>query len=305
LWAAPSRQKDWADTDTDEDMSFEGPSFSSSFSNESPSAIPSPTIAQPLPSKFQATNKDVAGSYGDGLSMGPPRRPYDSGSDDSLVTPCIDWNAGPTWPEPMVHGQDGIDSQQDGVDVDEFIQRTLAEAAKGPAPGVKKAPGTPVKKVRTLGLDRPWQSAAVSKIGLKDDCDFPSRGGHGNAPRKSLPAAFPGLKSAAKPRGVGKSLLEQCNSDSEGEEESPSGRKNGKYATASLGLGHPPPLPPGAASVAAKGNPPLFLQKGRWLSRRSSSGQFSTISSGSESTSQTNTPTRAKGNGESIRVSTF
>ena len=181
----------------------------------------------------------------------------------------------------------------------------LGRGRQGPAPGVKKAPGTPVKKVRTLGLDRPWQSAAVSKIGLKDDCDFPLRGGHGNAPRKSLPAAFPQLKSAAKPRGAGKSLLDQCNSDSEGEEESPSGRKNGKYATASLGLGHPPPLPPGAASVTGKGNPPLFLQKGRWLSRRSSSGQFSTISSGSESTSQANTPTRAKGNGESIRVSAF
>lgn len=276
-WGAPSTRKDWADSD-DEDMSFEGASFSSSFSNQSPSFIPSPISKHPLPSKYQVTSKEG----GDATSMELPRRPYDSsGSDDSIVTPCVDWNAGPRWPQPFVQDPD------DGVDVDDFILRTLAEAAKGPAPSTKKAPGTPVKKVRTLGLDRPWQTAAVDKIGLKDGCEA-SR----NGPRKSLPAAFPGLNTSKR---QGKSLLEQC-SDSEGEEESPSGRKTGKCARTSLGLGHPPP-PAGGSTV--KGNAPLFLQRSRWLSRRTSSGQFSTISNSSDSSSAANTPTRGKGNGKS------
>lgn len=289
LWGAPPFQKADVDTDTDEDMSFELPSHSSSFSSINAADIPSPKSKQPLPSKYHATNRDSLGNYGD-CSILPPARGLSIGSsdsDDSLVTPCMDSN-GSTWPEPIVHDdEDATIHPPRHVDVDEFIVRTLVAASKGPAPGVKRAPGTPVKKVRTAKLsDRPWQSAAVNKIGLKDDVPDFSR----NAPRKSLPAAFPGLGTFGK-RG-GKSLLDQC-SDSEGEDESPSGRKNGKYATASLGLGHPPPLPPGVTPASTKsGQAPLFLQRSRWL-RRSSSGA---LSSGSDSASQSNTPTRPKGN---------
>ncbi|KAF6760196.1 other/WEE protein kinase [Ephemerocybe angulata] len=264
LWGAPPFQKADVDTDTDEDMSFEVPSHSSSFSSINPADTPSPKSKQPLPSKYHATNRDSLGNYGD-CSILPPARGLSIGSsdsDDSLVTPCMDSN-GSTWPEPIVHDDEDV---------------TIHAPRHGPAP---------VKKVRTAKLsDRPWQSAAVNKIGLKDDVPDFSR----NAPRKSLPAAFPGLGTFGK-RG-GKSLLEQC-SDSEGEDESPSGRKNGKYATASLGLGHPPPLPPGVTPASTKsGQAPLFLQRSRWL-RRSSSGA---LSSGSDSASQSNTPTRPKGN---------
>ncbi|KAF7315533.1 hypothetical protein MIND_00068600 [Mycena indigotica] len=83
-------------------------------------------------------------------------------------------------------------------------------------------------------------------------------------PRKSLPAAFPALgRNPSQP-------TQDIGTDSEGEDESPSGHRD-KYV--GLGLGRP-------------------IARTRWLSRRSSSGAFS---SGSDTNSLTGTPTRAKG----------
>ena len=284
--STPHRQKNGMDTD-DEDMSFDGPA-SSSFSNISD--IPSPVSKRPLPSKYQESRRASTGNYGDFPTVPGLESP---GSDFSLATPALEPHGSSGWPQLNIKIEDESDlfsSSSDGADVDEFIVRTLAAASKGPGPGTKRVPGTPVKKVRTafLGPDRPWQSAATSKIGLKEECDFRK------VPRKSLPAAFPQMDGKR-----GKSLLEQC-SDSEGEEDSPSGRKNGKYAAASLGLGYPPTLPPpgpGYTESATGKNGPFFLTRNRWLTRRSSSGAFS---SGSESTAQgENTPTRSKGMGKS------
>lgn len=191
------------------------------------------------------------------------------GSDDGLITPAIGPSAQSGWPFPKVQGYSSDDQKprhtDDEADVDDFIVRTLATAAKGPAPGSKRPPGTPVKKVRTAFLaDRPWQSCVASKIGLKDEQE-PRK-----VPRKSLPSAFP-ISGA---RAV--HLLEQT--DETDEEDSPSAKKDMKYQDR-VGLGHPQSLfGPNALS-----NP-----RTRWLMRRSSSGAFS---SGSEN-SQNNTPTR-------------
>lgn len=158
-----------------------------------------------------------------------------------------------------------------GVDVDAFIIRTLAAASKGPHLPPKKIPGTPVKKVRMsyFGNDRPWQSAVAPKVGLRNDFDFNKKK---KVPRKSLPAVFPPM--GAKP---------SCDqmTDSEDEQESPITRRE-KYST--LGLGQP------SCKNAVSGIP-----RSRWLMRRSSSGAFS---SGSDSASLANTPTRSKGIGK-------
>ena len=158
-----------------------------------------------------------------------------------------------------------------GVDVDAFIIRTLAAASKGPHLPPKRIPGTPVKKVRMsyFGNDRPWQSAVAPKVGLRNDFDFNKRK---KVPRKSLPAVFPPV--GAKP---------SCDqtTDSEDDQESPITRRE-KYTT--LGLGQP------SCKNAVSGIP-----RSRWLMRRSSSGAFS---SGSDSASLANTPTRSKGIGE-------
>lgn len=338
------------DTDDDEDMSFEEPLRSSSFSSGHEAAdfsfehlSPLLRPKRPLPSKYHATNRDSLGNYGDcsfsggtsaaaasfhatatttgvGATPGKGLRFHSSSdSEESLVTPYVESHS-TSWPEPGVHVQQ---QQTEDVDVDEFIVRTLTAASKGPAPGVKKIPGTPQKKVRTalLGLggggmtmmDRPWQSAVASKIGLKEDCEMARKA----APRKSLPAAFPGLEgfgfgkrfggggkvhdnhnnndNSSSSTGVG---MMDC-SDSEGEEESPSGRKKGKYGngSSSLGFGHPPPLPPGVSGGGAGGSTKnvqahLFLPRTRALARRSSSGTFS-----SSGESASNTPTRTKGAG--------
>ena len=255
---SPSKDGGFSD---DEDMSFEGPAHSSF------SSFTFGETKKPLPSKF---------SNGiDTSSLAPPvcrERLDSSSSEDNVVTPSFE---AASWQEPKVFPNDS--TADDDEDVDEFILRTLAAASKGPDPAAKKIPGTPVKKVRKafLGPERPWQSAAVSKIGLKEDIDLRM------APRKSLPAAFPGFGT----KGSGKSLSDS--SDSEGEEDSPSGRKNGKYAP-SLGLGHPSAF---ALPIEQANNVPPALPRSRWLMRRSSSGAFST---GSESASQANTPTRAK-----------
>ncbi|KAJ7188087.1 kinase-like domain-containing protein, partial [Mycena filopes] len=186
-------------------------------------------------------------------------------SDEGLITPGIEPEMGSGWPSVVV-----TDTVDGGADMDAFIRRTLAAGAKaGTAP--KKAPGTPVKRVKTSYLvgDRPWQSAVAHKVGIPGFSWAPK---NGKAPRKSLPAVFPALQAGRK---HGKAPLDPA-TDSEGEDESPSGRRD-KYV--GLGLGRPGPN----KNIAART---------RWLTRRSSSGAFS---SGSDSASLSGTPTRAKG----------
>ncbi|KAJ7497443.1 hypothetical protein FB451DRAFT_1120964 [Mycena latifolia] len=187
-------------------------------------------------------------------------------SDEGLVTPGVEPEIGSGWPSVVVGDSGALD---DGADVDAFIRRTLAAASKGTGPSAqpKKAPGTPVKRVKTsyLAGDRPWQSAVAHKVGLPGFSWEPK---NGKAPRKSLPAVFPALG-----RKHGKAPLDP-NTDSEGEDDSPSGRRD-KYV--GVGLGRP-----GKGGVA----------RPRWLTRRSSSGAFS---SGSDTTSIAGTPTRPTG----------
>ncbi|KAF7361767.1 hypothetical protein MVEN_00520900 [Mycena venus] len=125
-------------------------------------------------------------------------------SDEGLVTPGVEPEAGSGWPSVV-----GLDPTvpDGGVDVDAFIQRTLAAGAKASGTGqAKKAPGTPVKKVKTSyligGPERPWQSAVAHKVGLPGfswDGNGKHAGGNGK-PRKSLPAVFPALQSQSQSR---------------------------------------------------------------------------------------------------------
>ncbi|EAU91472.2 other/WEE protein kinase [Coprinopsis cinerea okayama7 len=279
---AAQRDNSYISTDEDEEMSFEGPA-QSSFTFSLTGSTPSPSSKKPLPRKFESIKRrslgdyemSVSRPYGGSLAVMPGASTSSSslGSDDGLITPLT--TAPTNWPGPQVHDKDSDDHRprftDDEAEVDEFIVRTLAAATKGPAPGSKRPPGTPVKKVRTafLGPDRPWQSAVASKIGIKEDV-APLR--TRKIPRQSMPAVMP---------MGGKSLLDQC-TDTEDEEDSPSAKKDSRYTK--LGLGHPVGLFGGSGPFA---NP-----RTRWLMRRSSSGAFS---SGSETTSQANTPTRTKG----------
>ncbi|KAF8633350.1 hypothetical protein AX17_004522 [Amanita inopinata Kibby_2008] len=201
-----------------------------------------------------------------------------SDADDGLITPGIVPESDSGWPGTNVFVRDTDDSgvrhslngRDNEIDVDAFIMHTLSTASKGAPNGVKRVPGTPVKKVRTtfLGIDRPWQSAVAPKVGLRYDMDERRP----KVPRKSLPAAFPDVN-----RKRGKGLFDQL-TDSEGEEDSPIAKRD-KYS--GLGLGHPQP------SLLTEGLP----ARTRWLMRRSSSGAFS---SGSDSASMVGTPTRNK-----------
>ncbi|KAH6914326.1 other/WEE protein kinase [Coprinopsis sp. MPI-PUGE-AT-0042] len=252
----------------DEDMDFEGPAHSS-FTFSLSGGTPSPTIRRPLPLKFESV-KDKTNL----LSVMPGASSSSSSlcSDDGLITPLTHASSASGWPVPEVHDRDSEENRarftDDETEVDEFIVRALEAGGKAPGPSGKKPPGTPVKKARIafLGADRPWQSAFSSKIGFNEE--EPKK----KAPRKSMPAAFPPMGTS------GKSLLDQC-SDTEDEEDSPSAKKDGKYTK--LGLGHP----------SALFSAPFANPKTRWLMRRSSSGAFS---SGSETASQANTPTRTK-----------
>ncbi|KIK67257.1 hypothetical protein GYMLUDRAFT_156166 [Collybiopsis luxurians FD-317 M1] len=191
--------------------------------------------------------------------------------EDGLVTPGVGPRSSSAWPDAViVNGSDdtACDLPHTGQDVDAFILRTLAAAAKG-AHEVKKAPGTPVKKskVSYLAGQRPWQSAVARKVGFGVHAEEKTK----KVPRKSMPAAFPSLG-----RKNSKSLLDpSTDSDSE-YDDSPSNRKE-KYV--GLGIGFP--------SLSKDGAP-----RNRWLMRRSSSGAFS---SGSESMSVVGTPTRPRG----------
>ena len=171
------------------------------------------------------------------------------------------------WPDAIImideeRNGNGNEGREEGVDVDAFILRTLTAATKGPGErrgsegGLgygMKIPGTPVKKVKTshLGGDggRPWQSAVAAKVGgFGFDLDL-----KGKVPRKSMPAVFSWRgKSGGGVGDVG------GDTESEGEEDSPSFRKEARYER--LGIG----MPGGGA-----------FSKTRWLMRRSSSGIFS------------------------------
>lgn len=268
----------------EQDMFFGAGRRDSSFIFSLTQGTPSPERKASLPVKYSLRDSGIAMSDDDemsstGSSVGGgflhvlPNASTSASSicsDDGLVTPGFGPEGNSGWP--AVKGSDNHpNTLEGGVDVDDFIIRTLAAASKGPQQPTKRIPGTPVKKVRMsyLGPDRPWQSAVASKVGLRDDCDFKK------VPRKSLPAAFPALGKK------GNKTFSDQSTDSEGEEESPSTRKDGKYTN--LGIG----LPPGKGPMSA-------LPRNRWLMRRSSSGAFS---SSSESTSLSNTPTRPKGAG--------
>lgn len=249
----------------DEEMFFNGSGiqpFAFSITQDTP--------PPKLLTKFKPRDSGVAFSDDDSFNYGRPRpsssylniiprasnsaSTINSDSDDALVTPGVGPGAGSGWPDAhiVVTGTDDNDLVSGGHDVDAFILRTLAGAGKSVPDGPKKAPGTPVKKLRQFAGSRPWRSAVANKVGFGFETEAKKK----KLPRKSLPAAFPA------PRLGGKNLDD--GSDSESEEESPS--KRGKYS--GVGMGRPSAIP-----------------RTRWLTRRSSSGLFS---SGSEM----GTPTR-------------
>lgn len=296
------------EADEDDDMMFGGPQ-DSSFIFSVTEGTPSPRkqlSSGGLTTKYKPRDSGVVLSDDEGTSMemhmsggtmgssastatlssSMPRASTSVNSvysdlDQELVTPGAGPETGSGWPGALVIGGGGFEFDGDrsrgenegGVDVDAFIRRTLAAGTKGPRGrrdseggdgyGAKKIPGTP-KKMKTshLGMgvngDRPWQSAVAAKVaGFGLELDMPQRG---NRPRKSMPAAFPR-------GGAG-------DTDSEGEEDSPSFRKEARYE--GLGIGKP-----------SGGGP---FSKSRWLMRRSSSGIFSSGSDASIST-----PTKLKG----------
>lgn len=284
---------DFVSTDIDDDMEFDdGPPASSFVLNVTANTPSPPSTKTALQSKYRPRDSGIVVSDDDGgitfanstsLEQGDSLFPVArsstsvssvfSDNDEGLVTPGIAPDSGPCWPDAnvFIRGTDDIGlrashgSLESGVDVDAFIMSTLVSAANGPHEVPKRVPGTPVKRIRTtfLGGDRPWQSAVAAKVGPRLDFN------ETKAPRKSLPAVFPVI-----PRRGDKSV---DSSDSEGEQESPSSRKDSKYGK--LGLGRP------TVDV------PLALTRTRWLMRRSSSGAFS---SSSESASISTTPTRNK-----------
>ncbi|KAJ7268841.1 kinase-like domain-containing protein, partial [Mycena haematopus] len=257
-----------------------------SFSFNVTANTPSPRAKKPdvaLPKKHNLHPRDsgvvLSEDEDDAVFLGVPRASTSVSSiysDEGLVTPGVEPEIGSGWPS--VVGGEG-DAFENGVDVDAFIRRTLAAGAKATTGQAKKAPGTPVKKVKTSyllgGPERPWQSAVAHKVGLPGfswDKDGKHAGGHGGKPRKSLPAVFPELQGHGRKHGK---MPTDPTTDSEGEEESPSGRRGGdKYV--GLGLGRPGPV---------------VTARPRLLTRRSSSGAFS---SGSDTASLAGTPTRAK-----------
>ena len=218
-------------------------------------------------------------------SLGSVQSESDNTDVEALVTPGVGPGPESGWPG-IVRIDDGssdCESSDPNVGVDAFILRTLAGGSKAaaPVPGEpQRVPGTPVKRVRTSHLaERPWQSAVTSKIGFPEFDDQREGGGKDKKgkPRKSLPAAFPGLTTGRQRKNaISITLLE------DDEEASPTTRKEPKYN--GVGLGKPPAF---ARMTESK--------KPSWLMRRSSSGAFS---SGSETTTSRNaTPTRAHGKG--------
>ena len=242
-------------------------------------AVSPPPPARALPMKYTGSDEDEmpsTSSSAGGFAVRAMPQASTSGSslcsDDGLVTPGVTPEEPSGWP-PAAAGSPrvfSVDLAEDAHsyghdDVDAFIVRTLAAAAKaGSMP--KRAPGTPVKKVRMafFGNARPWQSAVAQKVAPREEA---AAGAGGKAPRKSLPAAFHQAEAAAR--------YSATDTEEECEEDSPSMRRDReRYVGLGLGQPHAPPL-----------------QRARWFLRRSSSGAFS---SGSEAASASNTPTRGK-----------
>ena len=86
-----------------------------------------------------------------------------------------------------------------------------------PLPGEpQRIPETPVKRKTSHLVDRPWQTVVANKIGFPE-LDEPRDGGgkdRKGKPRKSLPAAFPGLMTARQ-RKDAFSLADTENEDEE------------------------------------------------------------------------------------------
>ncbi|KXN85340.1 Mitosis inhibitor protein kinase wee1 [Leucoagaricus sp. SymC.cos] len=290
----------FVNTDIDDDMDFDDYPPNSSLVLNVMANTPSPLTKTTLQTKYKPRDSGVVVSDDNGGIAFANTKSLEGGhflfpiaqsstsvssnfsdNDEGLVTPGVAPDSGSCWSDTNIfirgtddNGRTSHGSLEGGVDVDAFIMKTLASAANGPHEVMKKVPGTPVKRSRTTFLagDRPWQSAVASKVGPR--LDFNEK----KAPRKSLPAVFPVI-----PRHGDQSI---DSSDSEGEQDSPSSRKEPKYGN--LGLGRP-----SATDV------PLALTRTRWLMRRSSSGAFS---SGSESASLSTTPTRNKATGETEPV---
>ncbi|KAH7888468.1 hypothetical protein F5I97DRAFT_1803764 [Phlebopus sp. FC_14] len=281
----------------EDDMFFEPGPPETSFVFSVTEGTPSPRSQKArelLPSKYKprdsgvvlSDDEDASNREGDFLSTmartSTSASSLYSDAGDDLVTPGVVPSANSGWPTAVVlSGLDDGDRtfsrmNEDSVDVDAFILRTLATGGKHSSEESKKPPGTPVKKPKTsyLAGDRPWQSAVAAKVGFNGlDLGTAPVGKAKNGPRKSLPAAFPPLGARMR---KGKTNLHGSDSDEEGEN-SPSSRKEGKYE--GLGLGRPP----------APCGPAAPVTRTRWLMRRSSSGAFS---SGSETSIAT--PTRRK-----------
>lgn len=277
--------------DDDQYMFFENVPQNSSFIYSVTEGTPSPRSKRPepstLPRKYRPRDSGVmlTDDEEDSMSIGcnslhtMPAASTSVGSmpsdtDDNLVTPGFAPEPSSGWPTVFISGTDDV-RDNEALDVDAFIMRTLAAASKGTHEGKKRVPGTPVKKVKTTflaGGARPWQSAVAAKIGPRFDWDTKK----GKAPRQSLPTVFPPFGKKA-----GRLSLDQS-TDSEDEEESP-GQRRDKYI--GLGLGRPTV----SSSTLQNGKP--TISRAQWLVRRSSSGTFS---SGSESMSSSGTPTRVK-----------
>jgi mitosis inhibitor protein kinase SWE1 len=292
--------------DEDEEMFFTGPSSSFTFD---PSLLSSPrSPPSGLPKKFKPRDSGVCLSTSDeeglrfavaGEELSADSRvpsastsistAASSGSEfAALVTPLFGPSHTSGWPAIHPPMGDDLNSAEGGLSA--HVLRALHQPSKpsAGAPPVdvgagKRAPGTPVKKVKTAFVTRPWQSAFMpGKVGLP----FMDGGGGEpkenektkKKPRQSMPAVFPGAQTT-----VGKSkrmILTRTESiastvdgesESDSENASPSAQRDVKYT--GLGLGRP------AGAV----------QRAKWLLRRSSSGQFE---SGSESTGSAGTPTK-------------
>ncbi|KAI0674950.1 hypothetical protein C8Q78DRAFT_1182958 [Trametes maxima] len=304
-----------------------GPADSSFAISLQKGGTPSPKKKQkresldPLPKKFRPRDSGVVldssddeldiplGDGVDFLTAAMPRASTSvstmgSSSDDhELVTPGVGPSAESGWPTINIAGHDDDHSTSSlGVSrsVDAFILKTLAAGGSVSTRGdaePKRVPGTPVKKVRTAhlvgGVQRPWQSAVAHKIGFKDFDDVPEASSNGGGkgkgkPRKSLPAAFPGLGRAKEAKSVRKERHPMgppagpLDGDDD-EAESPTVGKDGKYY--GLGLGRPTSTLPPFARPTGDGR----VGRASWLMRRSSSGAFS---SSSDASSVNATPTR-------------
>ncbi|KAJ7594330.1 hypothetical protein C8J56DRAFT_926490 [Mycena floridula] len=259
-----------ATDEEDQDMEFDPIPIDTTFSFSVTAGSPSPRSNKgsptAIPKKYNPRDSGVVVSDDDdflGMSSTDNTNTMPQAStsvssiysdSDGLVTPGFGPSSSASWPSTAAIVDATDEFGNESASVDAFILRTLAAAAKAPNEE-KKAPGTPVKRVKTMA-ERPWQSAvAVHKVGI----DW----GKHKVPRKSLPAAFPVRKGAKLP-------IEGSDSE-EDPEESPSNRRN-KYP--GVGLGRP-----GFSALS-------------WLSRRSSSGA---LSSGSDSIGATPSRSQAKG----------